>query len=269
MCEKDMPEFSAKENDDTLFAQSLPSTLAARAAFGHEVNGTIVEGNWREYPELAPAGLWSTAHDLALLVLAIQRAASGHDTRVLTQQQARSMLTPVSEGYGLGVELDHTGEKAVFYHSGSNAGYKSLLFAYEKTGQGVVILTNSVNGWTLIEAIVRSVAVEYGWSDYQQIEKVSVKPNTALFSRFSGDFAVSNTKVRISEDNGRLYIAGPPLGPLPVELLPSGDYDYFIREKDVTLHFDSNMDDKIKTFTFVDGRPRRGTRIPHTAPHVD
>ena len=254
---------------DSLYAQSLPPTLASRAAFGHEVDGTIVAGNWREYPELAPAGLWSTAHDLALFAVAIQRAASGQDSRLITQQHARSMLTPVRGHYGLGFELDHTGEEAVFHHSGSNAGYKSLLFAYERTGQGVVILANSDNGWILIEEIARSVAAEYAWGDYHPMERVSVKPNTSLFSQFSGDFAVSNTKVRISHDNGHLFITGPPVGPLSVELISAGDYDYFIREKDVTLHFDSNGSDKIQTLTFVDGRPRKGTRITQTAPHVD
>jgi CubicO group peptidase (beta-lactamase class C family) len=254
---------------DSLYAQSLPPTLATRAAFGHELDGTVVAGNWREYPELAPSGLWSTAHDLALFAVAVQRAASGLDSRLITQQQARTMLTPVRDSYGLGFELDHTGAEPVFHHSGSNAGYKSLLFAYERTGKGVVILTNSDNGWILIEEIARSIAAEYAWDDYRPMERVSVKANTALFSRFSGDFAVSNTTLRISHDSSHLYIAGPPIGPLPVELISAGDYDYFIREKDVTLHFDSNGSDKIQTLTFIDGRPRKGTRLAQSAPHAN
>ena len=61
-----------------------------------------------------------------------------------------------------------------------------------------------------------------------------------------------------------MYLAGPPLGPDPVELIPAGPYDYFVREKDVTLHFDGDaagdVGAPVQTLTFVDGRPRAGRR---------
>lgn len=171
------------------------------------------------------------------------------------------MLTPVGDSYGLGFGLDHTGAEPVFHHSGSNAGYKSLFFAYERTGMGAVILTNSDYGGTLIDEIARSIAAEYAWGDFRPVERVSVKANPALFSRFAGEFAVSNTTLRISHDKGHLYVAGPPIGPRPVELIAAGDDDYFIREKDVTLHFDRNGSDKVQTLTFIDGRPRQGKRL--------
>jgi len=102
---------------DTLYAQSLPPALATRAASGHAADGSVVAGNWRAYPELAAAGLWSTAHDLALFALAVQRAASGQDGQLITQQQARAMLTPVRGSYGLGFELDHAADEPAFHHS--------------------------------------------------------------------------------------------------------------------------------------------------------
>lgn len=254
---------------DTLYAQSLPPALATRAASGHAADGSVVAGNWRAYPELAAAGLWSTAHDLALFALAVQRAASGQDGQLITQQQARAMLTPVRGSYGLGFELDHAAAEPAFHHSGSNAGYKALLFAYERTGQGAVILANGDNGWMLIEEIARSIAAEYGWEDYRPRERVAAQPNAALLARFAGDFAVSNTTLRVSHENGHLYVAGPPVGPVPVELIPAGDYDYFMREKDATLHFDNSGDGRIQTLTFVDGRPRKGTRLAEAVPRVD
>lgn len=251
---------------DSLYAQSLPPALAARAASGHALDGTVIAGNWRRYPELAPAGLWSTACDLAHFALAMQRAASGEDARFLTRQQANTMMTAVSGSYGLGFELDHQGAEPAFHHSGSNAGYKALLFAYTRSGKGAVILTNADNGWMLIEEIMRSIAAEYAWDDYHPLERAGAQANPALYDRFTGDFKVSNTTLHISHEVGRLHAAGPPLGPLPVELIPAGDYDYFIREKNVTVHFDDNGSEPVGTLTFVDGRPRQGTRlIP--APH--
>jgi CubicO group peptidase (beta-lactamase class C family) len=187
--------------------------------------------------------------------------ATGRPFDILTRRQAQEMLTPVQGGYGLGVELDHQGQEAVFHHSGSNPGYKAQLFAYTRTGQGAVILTNGDYGGTLIEELMRSIAAEYGWEDWRPIERDAVPGNVALYGRLAGDYAVSNITLRIERRGDRLLAAGPPLGPAPVELVPAGDYDFFVREKDATFHFDANGDAPVQTLTFVDGRPRPGKRV--------
>jgi CubicO group peptidase (beta-lactamase class C family) len=242
------------------FAQSLPPAISQRAALGHELDGSVTAGGWRRYPELAAAGLWTTATDLAKFAIALQRAVQGSDTSLLTQKQAETMLTPVRDDYGLGFELDHAGSEKAFHHSGSNRGYKTLLFAYNRTGQGAVVLTNGDGGWALIEEVMRSIAAEYGWEDFHPIARAAVRPNAALFDRFVGDFNVSNVVLHVSRKDDHLFLSGPPLGPDPVELIPAGDYDFFIREKDATLHFDAQANGPVQTLTFVDGRPRPGTR---------
>jgi CubicO group peptidase (beta-lactamase class C family) len=244
----------------SVFTQSLPPSLSQRAALGHELDGSVTPGGWRRYPELAAAGLWTTATDLAKFAIAIQHAAQGTDTRLLTQKQAETMLTPVRGDYGLGFELDHDGREKAFHHSGSNRGYKALMFAYERTGQGAVILTNGDGGWPLIEEVMRSIAAEYRWEDFHPIARAAVRPNLTLFDRFVGDFNVSNVVLHVSRKDDQIFLSGPPLGPDPVELIPSGDYDFFIREKDATLHFDEPANGPVQTLTFVDGRPRPGVR---------
>lgn len=246
---------------DSMFATTLPPELAMRAAVGHEMDGTPMSGGWHRYPEQAAAGLWSTASDLARFAIALQAAAQGRNDGFMTQQQTRELLTPVHGQYGLGFELDHQGQEVTFHHSGSNAGYKALLFAYTRTGQGAVILTNGDYGWPLIEEFMRSIAAEYGWEDWHQIERAAVPANPALYDLFTGEYVVSNTMLRITRHDGHLYASGPPLGPDVVELIPAGDYDYFIREKDAKLHFDANNGALVQTITFVDGRPRPGKRI--------
>lgn len=246
---------------DSFFAQSPASSLAGRIAAGHDLGGATLDGGWRRYPELAPAGLWGTASDLARFVLAMQQAATGKDARFLDQKQALTMLTPVRESYGLGFELDGGGPERVFHHSGSNAGYKALMFAYTRTGKGAVVLTNGDNGWPLIEEVMRSIAREYGWPDYRPVERAAMKVNPALLDRFTGDFQVSNVVLHVSRNGEHLYLAGPPLGEQPVELIPSGAYDFFMREKDATVHFDANGGAAVETLTFIDGRPRPGKRI--------
>lgn len=177
---------------DTTFAMALEPALANRAARGHALDGTPVPGGWRRYPELAAAGLWSTPSDLARFAIALQAAAQGQRGALLSQTQARALLTPVQNDYGLGFELDHQGPHAVFHHSGSNEGYKALLYAYTHTGQGVVILTNGDYGTTLIDELMRSIAAEYDWADWRQIERVAVPALPALFDRLVGTYAVAN-----------------------------------------------------------------------------
>jgi hypothetical protein len=172
-----------------------------------------------------------------------------------------TLLTPVRDDYGLGFQLDHAGREPAFHHSGSNPGYKALLWAYARTGQGAVILTNGDYGTTLIAEIMRAIAAEYGWEDWHPIERAAGRADPALFDGFIGNYAVSNVVLRVERRGDRLYLAGPPLGPEPVELIPAGDHDFFVREKDATLHFDAALDGKVNTLTFVDGRPRPGRRV--------
>ena len=247
---------------DSLFATMLPAALAPRAAKGYEMDGSPLPGGWHCYPEEAAAGLWTTASDLARFAIALQDAAQGRKPAFLTRQQAEMLLTPVRDDYGLGFQLDHAGREPVFHHSGSNAGYKALLWAYTRTGQGAVILTNGDYGTPLIAEIMRAIAAEYGWEDWRPIERAAAPANTALFDRYTGSYAVSNVVLRVERRGGKLYLGGPPLGPEPLELIPAGDHDFFMREKDATLHFDADGDGKVDTLTFVDGHPRPGRRVP-------
>lgn len=245
---------------DSVFAASPPSRLAVRMAFGHEPDGSVIEGGWRRYPELAAAGLWSTASDLARMVLALQRAAAGHGGPFLSQGQAELLFTPVRNDYGLGFELDHQGMQRAFHHSGANGGYQALMFGYVESGQGAVILSNGAGAWPLIEELMRSIATEYGWQDYRVIERTPAPASPALYERFAGDYQVSNIVLHIERRGNRLYASGPPLGPDPVELVPASDVEYFIREKDATVRFELNGESPVQTLTFVDGRPRPGKR---------
>jgi len=253
--------FQPLSMNHSLFAQTLPASLLSQAASGHQLDGSVVPGNWRRHPEQAAAGMWSTASDLAKFAISIQNASLGQNNSLLSQAQVNTLLTPVRNDYGLGFELDHDGVQTAFHHSGSNLGYKALLFAYTKTGQGAVILTNGDAGWPLIEELMRSIAFEYKWEDYLPIVRDSIPSELSLLDLFTGNFSVSNTQLQIYREGNQLYVAGPPIGSTPAKLIASGAYDFFIREKDVTLHFDTNGSAPIETITFVDGKPRQGKRI--------
>ena len=145
----------------------LPAELETSAAHAYLADGSPVPGGWHRYPETAAAGLWTTPSDVALFAIEIQRTLAGKSNKVLSQALTREMLTPGIEPFGLGLFLGEAGElRPSFRHSGGNQGFRNMMFAYDATGQGAVVMTNSDNGGALVEEILRAIAREYGWTNY-------------------------------------------------------------------------------------------------------
>jgi len=149
---------------DSTFAQPLPRQLEQQAAPGHDNRGAILPGRWRIFPELAAAGLWSTAEDLARLLVIIGRAWRGEANPLLEQRYARAMITRQGGGpYGLGAAAGGVGRSRVLMKGGQNVGYQCYGLIYPATGQGMVVMTGSDNGTILAEALVRRAAKVLDW----------------------------------------------------------------------------------------------------------
>jgi len=146
---------------DSTFDQPLPASQSVYAATGYYEDGTPVPGRWRVYPEMAPAGLWTTPSDLAAFAIELLKSREGKANRVLSSSMTRQMLTPQIEGMGLGIYTNKSASP--FSHGGGNDGFRCLLAAFADSGKGVVIMTNSDNATNLIVEIVHSVAAEYGF----------------------------------------------------------------------------------------------------------
>lgn len=168
--------------NDSFFENPLPEKLTARAARGHGESGQKIKGNWFVYPEMAAGGLWTTPSDLARLVIELQRSKAGKSDKILSAHSTNEMFSGqmkdfpvamVSQRYarqitnqGLGFRLEGDGASTRFSHHGGNEGYRCFIVAYVNSGEGAIVMTNSDNGFELIQEIVRSIAKEYGWPDY-------------------------------------------------------------------------------------------------------
>ncbi|ARN83602.1 hypothetical protein B1812_12020 [Methylocystis bryophila] len=149
---------------DSVFDQPPGEGMKGRVAFGYDSAGKKLPGGWRTMPELAADGLWSTPSDMARLAIEISRAARGERSPLLGPRAAGEMLTAQNRGpYGLGVRISGTGEVFAFEKRGQNPGYQSYLLIFPQTGQGIVAMSNSDNGSTLISALIRRAAEAYGW----------------------------------------------------------------------------------------------------------
>jgi len=138
--------------------------LLAEAASGHFSDGTELPGRWHIYPEHAAAGLWSTASDLARLLVQINRAWRGESDSFLAPDTAREMLKRQNGGpYGLGAAVAGEGAALALMKRGQNVGYQGYLILFPAAGQGMVVLTNSDNGSKLADALIARAAGAYGW----------------------------------------------------------------------------------------------------------
>ena len=154
------------------FQQPLPADLRARAVKEHEETGEPTEGSRRHYAILPSGGLWATPSDLARFTIELMAAYNGEPGAVFSHEIVREMLSPqvaipdqpLQEAYGLGMDIDHDGDLLRIQHTGGCPwGSNGWLLAYPETGQGAVVMTNSVNGSILRVEILVSLAIEYGW----------------------------------------------------------------------------------------------------------
>ncbi|MGB6833458.1 MAG: serine hydrolase [Candidatus Acidiferrum sp.] len=220
------------------YEQPLPKNLWPEAATPYRANGDPVKGGWHTYPEMAPAGLWTTPSDLARIAIEVQNEYAGKSSKILSQDMARQMLTPQMGTWGLGFGLESTGGKPSFSHGGANEGFRCNLFAYTDGGQGFAVMTNSDSGGELTEEIYRAVAKEYAWPDFHPTEHALLKMNPTQFAAYAGSYEIPGIgKLTVTTKTAALYIQADPLGPDPIELLPDSSTQFFILSSDITFTF--------------------------------
>ncbi len=207
--------------EGSTFEQPIPQSLQARAASGHYPGDKVVEGKWHIKPEMAAAGLWTTASDLARFAIEIQKSKVGKSNKILSKETTNRMLAPqegqisggegvLLEQRGLGFELK-TGNKSVrFSHGGRTTGYNCQLIAFDN-GQGVAVMTNGYNQG-LVREILRSVAQEYGWTEYLPIERVVINLDARLLENYVGEYEFPEGRTPrvsvVSVKDGKLYLDG-------------------------------------------------------------
>ena len=187
------------------FTQPATAAMLAQAAMPHDGAGKPYPAGPATYPELAAAGLWTTPSDLAAFLIGLQRAAAGTPGQVLTQPSAATLMTPIRQGYALGVGIEGSGAATAFAHGGHNQGYQNIMMAYTGRGDGVVVMTNGDNGDELTRALVRAVAKEYRWPSYLPVTRSHIKLRPAQARALAGKYAIKDLgDFDITYDKGQL-----------------------------------------------------------------
>jgi CubicO group peptidase (beta-lactamase class C family) len=149
---------------DSSYEQPLPPARAAMAAIATHADGMSVPGQWHIYPEMAAAGLWTTATDLAKFGIEIALSKQGKANHVLSQASVSEMLKPQIDQVGLGFFLGQGKNPQEFGHNGADEGFQAVLIMFSDSGKGLAIMANSDNGINVADLLTQSIAKEYGWN---------------------------------------------------------------------------------------------------------
>jgi CubicO group peptidase (beta-lactamase class C family) len=178
------------------FEQPLPVTKYPDFATGHIDDGAPIGGRFQIHPELAAAGLWVSARDLAMLVREWLLAANGRSERVLTRDTFERMATPLAGApTSAGFFLENHGGSTYFQHGGSNVGFKCVFYGNAESGDGLVYLSNGDAGQSLIPEIVGAVAEVYGWSGFTGAESTASPPPADETSALEGRYELRDETV--------------------------------------------------------------------------
>ncbi len=227
------------EMSSSTYEQPLPADKLKLAATGYLPDGSMTKGKRHTYPEMAPAGLWTTAEDLAKFAINIQKTLKGEGEKALSQEMTTMMLTPFVEAYtGLGIFLlDRKGD-VYFEHGGWNEGFSSQLVAHKDKGYGVVVMTNS-NHPEFIGELIRSVALAYGWDNYFPVyDAMEIAQSTV--ADIGGRYLLNgNELVEVLEVDGALSMKDAPWE-APMDLIKVSDSTFVTRERSSLIQFIPN-----------------------------
>ncbi len=219
------------------YEQPLPQNRIGEAAMPYRQNGQPVPGGPHVYPEMGPAGLWTTPSDLARYAIEVQKALAGKSNGVLSAAMAREMLNPGKNHWGLGVETGGSAEHPYFTHGGANDGFQCDLVAYNN-GDGAVIMTNSDSGGQLATEILRTIAYEYKWPDFapHEINHKEITVSSDILAKYVGVYSMApGVNMTITLADGQLISQMSRQGKVP--LFAESETMFFPKVVDAEIEF--------------------------------
>lgn len=224
---------------NSTYEQPLQSDKLKMAATGYLPDGTMTKGKRHTYPEMAAAGLWTTAEDLAKFAVTIQQTLRGGPETVLSKDMTNLMLTPFVEDFtGLGIFINKMKDEIYFAHGGWDEGFSSEMIAHKDKGYGVVILTNS-NHPAFISELIRSVAITYDWDDFVPTYQRR-QMNFAKLNQISGRYRIDGNRfIEIFQKDSLLY--SKELLDGPEELVKISDSTYISRNNNQPIQLKTNI----------------------------
>jgi CubicO group peptidase (beta-lactamase class C family) len=226
------------------YEQPLPAEMRAMAAAPYDGRGNAVAGGAHTYPEMAAAGLWTTPTDLCRYLMEVQRSLKGEANHVLSQAMTKEMLTAGMGKWGLGLQIGGADADPYFGHGGSNAGFESTMEAYEKDGEGAVVMTNAQGGSRVADEVMRSIAKVYHWPDFQPTVRTAVKVDEKILETYVGTYELRpNFDLVVTVKDGQLVTQATGQGTVP--MLAASETKFFPTQFEAEIEFVKDAQGKV------------------------
>ncbi|GAB5551607.1 MAG: hypothetical protein Sapg2KO_11980 [Saprospiraceae bacterium] len=137
----------------------LSQAEAARAATGYNEENQALAGKHLIFPEVASAGLWTTAEDYARFTLALIQAYQGSSDSILSAQIMQEALQKGHQSKAL--VFNNWGPGQTFGYGGAPQGYYSTVEANPEEGWGIVILCNKHLQWQFVNELRHGLKQKY------------------------------------------------------------------------------------------------------------
>jgi len=193
--------FDPLEMKHSTYNSQPDKNLGKSIAVGHHANGKpLKKKSYHIYPEKAAAGPWTTAEDLAKLIIGIQ------ENKVLNSEMTQKWMTPFINHKGLGVNLKGVDQPHAFWHAGQNLGYTGLVYGSLDEGNGAVVLVNSDGGERFLQEFISSVASAYNWKVMKTYKAINMTKEE--MSRLVGIYKSidASTGLSIKQKKGKLFV---------------------------------------------------------------
>jgi len=230
---------------DSTFEQPLPAPMAARAAVAHPLNGQPLAGGANVYPEMAAAGLWTTAADLSRLAIELMRTLRGERSALpLKAESVQSMLQPqlpdqtIGEHFvGIGWYCSGEGDDFCFGHQGVDEGFLAEMRVLPARGKAAAVIINA-HGWLLPVEIFKAIGREYGWpATPLRAASIAMPPGIAYAGSYRSEHGVLAEVTQLA-DGLALRLGGQT----PVPLVPSSELDFHAVVLNLFVHFEMDSD---------------------------
>ena len=224
--------------------------LSAKAATAY-FNDQAIRPNKYYNSNFAAGGLWSTATDMAKLLIEIQREYDGKSSRILKQSTIRQMLAPgpqVMPGFlqGLGFEIGGKPGAHFMEHGGSGIFQDEMVAYFQGKRDGLVVMASGSNGGILVKEILRSAATAYGWPDYQPQSHRFLPMDASLISKFVGDYG----PLRFKASPAGLAVE-MPAGSVPERVYRDGPGHFFLLSGPQEFTFTNDENGHMQSLQFV------------------
>lgn len=214
-------------------------------------DGKPVKGKYHIYPEMAAAGLWTNASELAKYVIETELALGGKSQKVLNQKMTELRLTPyIDKEAALGVFIKNKDGVKYFTHGGVDEGFVSQYVGSFEGGNGVVVMTNTYNT-AMFDEIINSVAKVYSWKNfYQPVVKNEVKLPDAVLQSYTGKYKLRNDTLAVLLKSDGLYLNVN--GDQQWKMHFTDSTHWFVYEERGDLQFQVDPSKKVTGFTVGD-----------------